>query len=152
PASVTINCQDNNTSASTGKATGTDNCSPVAITETQTSTQSADINNAAHYNYVITRTWRATDVTGNYSECVQKITVRDVTAPIAKCKAVTITLVNGAASITPGMIDGGSSDNCSPLILSVSKADFNCGNIGANTVTLTVKDVSGNTSTCQATV
>jgi hypothetical protein len=152
PANATVNCQDDNTSASNGKATATDNCGPVAITETQTSTQSSDINSAAHYNYVITRTWRATDVTGNYTECVQTITVQDITKPVAVCKPVTITLVNGSASIVATDVNGGSTDNCSPLRYTVSKSSFNCSNIGANTVTLTVTDVSGNVSTCQATV
>jgi PKD repeat protein len=60
--------------------------------------------------------------------------------------------VNGTASITPEMINNGSNDNCSPVTLTVSKSTFNCTNLGANTVTLTVTDVSGNSSTCQAVV
>ena len=152
PVSVTVNCQDNNTSSSTGVATGTDNCSPIAITQSQTSTQNANPNNAGYYNYVITRTWRATDVTGNYSECVQTITVRDITAPVALCKPVTITLVNGTATITASSVNNGSNDNCSPVALSVSKTSFNCSNIGNNTVTLTVTDVTGKSSTCTAIV
>jgi hypothetical protein len=152
PASVTVNCQDDNTSSATGVATATDNCSPVAITQSQTSTQSADVNNAAHYNYVITRTWTATDVTGNASSCVQTITVRDITKPIAVCKPVTVTLVGGTVSITPEQVNNGSSDNCSPLTFSLSKTTFNCSNIGNNTVTLTVTDVSGNSHSCTAVV
>jgi hypothetical protein len=152
PADVTVNCQDNNTSSATGVATGSDICSPVAITESQASTRNSNPNNAGYYNYKITRTWKATDVSGNYSTCTQTIKVQDVTAPAAKCQNVTITLVNGSASITTAMIDNGSTDNCSPLAFSLSKSGFNCSNLGANTVTLTVKDVSGNTSTCTATV
>ena len=152
PASVTVNCQDNNTSSSTGVATGTDNCSPVAISQTQTSTQDANVNVAAHYNYVITRTWKATDVTGNASTCVQTITVRDITAPTAICKPVTITLLGGTATITAADVNNGSSDICSPVTLSVSKTSFNCSDIGVNTVILTVKDASNNSSTCTALV
>src|SRR5204863_5050614 len=77
PANVTVNCQDNNTSAATGVATGTDICSRVYITESDVSAQHADVLNACHYNYTITRTWRSTDVTGNYTECAQVITVQD---------------------------------------------------------------------------
>jgi hypothetical protein len=151
-ANVTINCQDNNTSSATGVATATDNCSAAAITQTQTSTQNANPANAGYYNYVISRTWRATDESGNFSTCVQTITVRDITAPVALCKPVTITLVNGTATVTASSVNNGSSDNCSPVTLSVSKTSFNCSNIGNNTVTLTVTDVSGNSSTCTAVV
>lgn len=152
PANVTLNCQNNNTSTATGVATGTDNCSAVAITQTQTSTQNANPANAGYYNYVISRTWKATDETGNFNTCVQTITVRDITAPVALCKPVTITLVNGAATITASSVNNGSYDNCSSVTISVSKTSFNCSNIGNNTVTLTVTDVSGNSSTCTAMV
>ena len=49
-------------------------------------------------------------------------------------------------------IDNGSSDNCSVATLALDQTDFDCTNLGANTVTLTVTDGSGNTSTCTATV
>jgi hypothetical protein len=97
---------------------------------------------------VISRTWTATDVSGNFSTCVQTITVRDITVPLALCKPVTITLVNGTATITAASVNNGSNDNCSPVTVSVSKTSFNCFNIGNNTVTLTVTDVSGNSNTC----
>ena len=64
PIDVMVNCQDDNTSASTGRASATDNCtSPTAITidQSQTSTFSADVYNVLYYNYVITRTWQAID-------------------------------------------------------------------------------------------
>jgi hypothetical protein len=76
----------------------------------------------------------------------------DVTPPVAICKPATITLVNGAATITAADINNGSNDGCSSVTLSASKTSFNCSNIGANTVTLTVTDATGNTATCSATV
>ena len=36
--------------------------------------------------------------------------------------------------------------------MSVSPNSFDCSNVGANTVTLTVTDVNGNVSTCTSTV
>jgi hypothetical protein len=133
--------------------TATDNCdaSPV-VTYNQASTQSSNVNNVAHYNYTLTRTWTATDACGNSSSRMQTITVKDSTAPVASCKPVTITLVGGVASITASSVDNNSADNCSPVTLSVSKTLFTCANLGSNTVTLTVKDVNGNTSTCYAIV
>ncbi|MCK9411769.1 MAG: HYR domain-containing protein [Prolixibacteraceae bacterium] len=151
---VTVNCQDDNTSVATGVATGTDNCSPVTITQSDVSTQNADPGVTGHYNYTITRTWRATDVTGNFSESVQVITVQDVTSPTPICQSITIYLdADGNASILPSQINNGSYDNCSPVILvSVVPNSFDCENVGTNSVLLTVRDVTGNTSTCQATV
>ncbi|WP_304199868.1 HYR domain-containing protein [Flavobacterium alvei] len=49
-------------------------------------------------------------------------------------------------------IDNGSTDNCGVATRTVSPSSFTCANVGNNTVTLTVKDASNNTSTCTATV
>ena len=83
---------------------------------------------------------------------VAYILFTDVTPPTASCKPATITLANGTATITPADIDNGSTDECSTVTLSVSKSQFDCSNIGANNVTLTVMDAAGNTSTCVAVV
>ncbi len=152
PANVTVNCQDNNTSTATGVATGTDNCSAVAITQTQTSTQNANPANAGHYNYVISRTWRATDVTGNYSECVQTITVQDVTKPVITCPA-NIT-VNNATGICGSIVNFAATvtDNCSPVTITYSKDPGTVFNVGTTTVTATATDVTGNFIACSFTV
>jgi hypothetical protein len=49
-------------------------------------------------------------------------------------------------------VDNGSFDDCGPVSLSLSQSTFDCSNVGDNTVTLTVTDNSGNTSTCTSTV
>ena len=54
--------------------------------------------------------------------------------------------------MSPDGIDNGSSNNCSILAFSSSTTSFTCADIGANTVTLTVTDSGGNTSSCDATV
>ena len=100
-----------------------------------------------------TVTLTVTDVNGNSSTCTSIVTVEDNVAPVAVCQDITIALDgSGNASITAAMIDGGSTDACGILSLAASQTVFNCGNIGANTVTLTVTDVNGNSSTCNATV
>jgi hypothetical protein len=58
----------------------------------------------------------------------------------------------GHTTVTPAQIDNGSTDNCGPVTLSLSKTDFTCENTGINIVTLTVTDQCSNTSTCTATV
>ena len=132
-ADVTINCEDDITSSANGTATGSDICSPVTITESDVSTQNADPLNAGHYNYTITRTWRATDVSGNFTESVQVITVQDVTAPVVDCNSFTVELNDdGTVSITSDDIDNGSYDNCSPVTISISQEDFDCSDIGGD--------------------
>jgi len=94
-----------------------------------------------------------TDVNGNASECEAIVTVEDNVAPSCVAQDITIQLDDsGAASITPDQVDGGSSDACGIRGVDASPLNFTCDNIGANTVTLTVIDNNGNTSTCEATV
>jgi gliding motility-associated-like protein len=59
---------------------------------------------------------------------------------------------SGNAAITAAQIDNGSSDSCGVASVAVSPTSFNCNNVGANIVTLTLTDVNGNKSTGTATV
>ena len=120
----------------------------MSLSETSTQTASG----FTHYNYAITRTWTATDVTGNHASASQTINVSDGAPPTAICKSISVILVNGVVTIAPSDVNNGSFDNCSPVTLSLSKTIFNCTNIGSNSVVLTVKDISNNTRQCVATV
>ena len=54
-------------------------------------------------------------------------------------------------NVNPKLFDNGSTDNCTSaanLVFTLSKSKFDCTNIGDNPLTLTLKDESGNTSTC----
>jgi hypothetical protein len=86
------------------------------------------------------------------SPCTFTVTVLDTIRPVAVCQNATVTLVGGTASITYLNIDNGSSDACGVASMSVSPNTFDCTDLGANTVTLTVTDNNDNTSTCSATV
>ena len=82
-------------------------------------------------------------------------TCDDTVAPTATCQDITVQLdADGNGSITPADIDNGSTDDCTPnnLTLAIDNMNFSCQNVGANTVTLTVTDLQGNSSTCTATV
>ena len=98
-------------------------------------------------------TLSAVDVNGNGGSCTATVFVEDNTPPIALCQNVTLQLDSGgSASLNASAVDGGSSDACGIGSLSVSPSNFNCGNVGSNSVTLTVTDVNGNFATCSANV
>ena len=99
-----------------------------------------------------TVTLTVTDVNSNVATSTAVVTIVDNIAPIAICRNITVTIAGGSVSITPAQIDDGSNDACGIKSLSLSKTSFNCSNIGANAVTLTVTDNNNNVSTCSATV
>jgi hypothetical protein len=76
----------------------------------------------------------------------------DTVKPEVLAKNISVALVNGSAVITAVDVDNGSTDNCGIASLEVNKTTFGCNDIGNHTVTLTVVDKSGNTSSATATV
>ena len=93
------------------------------------------------------------DEVGLSDECVANITVVDTMPPVALCRPLTIYLdENGQAGVTAEMVDNGSFDNCTDVTLAIDRTDFDCANLGDNTVTLTVTDEYGLQSTCEAVV
>ncbi|MCR9100369.1 MAG: VCBS repeat-containing protein [bacterium] len=95
----------------------------------------------------------ATDVNGNSSSCTATVTVEDTVAPEAICQNTTVQLAaNGVGTLTAAQVDGGSTDACGLETFSLSQTSFGCGDIGTQTVTLTVTDVNGNSSSCEADV
>ena len=136
-----------------------DNCTAPAdlvIVFTETSTQDADENVCGHYNYTITRTWEITDEAGNTTTHVQIITVQDTQAPVPSCTDQTLTLdLFGNATLDPVAAAAGTTDNCAPfsaLTITASQTDFNCDDLGETSVTITISDPCGNTTTCTITV
>jgi hypothetical protein len=98
-------------------------------------------------------TLTVTDDVGQTASCVAVVTVTDGIAPTVLTRSITVQLdANGAATITPAMIDNGSFDNCGIQSYSLDITSFDCTDVGANTVTLTVQDVNGNPSTRSAVV
>ena len=160
PAAVTIDCEDDNTPAGTGTATATDNCGPAAnitIGFTDVSTYSIDPSNVLHYNYTISRTWKATDVAGNFSECTQIITVHDITKPVITCPAA-VTIDCEDDNTPAGTGTATATDICTPTAnITIGFTDVSTYNIDPSnvlhynyTITRTWKatDVAGNFSEC----
>lgn len=99
-----------------------------------------------------TVTLNVSNVCGNETTSFD-ITVTDNEAPTVLTQDLVIDLdENGNASITPVMVDNGSSDNCGIKSIELDVTSFTCANVGANEVVLTVIDNSDNISTKTATV
>ncbi len=84
--------------------------------------------------------------------CTLTINVQASCVTQAVCKNASVTLVNGSATVTAADVDGGSTATCGIKSLTVAPCTFTCSNIGDNNVVLTVTDVNGTTSTCNAVV
>ena len=179
---VTLTVTDNNSNVSTCAATITveDNVAPTAICQNLTvqldatgaaSITAAQVNNGSTDNCGIatmtlsesnfdctdvganTVTLTVTDNNSNVSTCTSTVTVEDNVAPTAICQNLTVQLdASGAGSITAAQVDNGSSDACGIASMTLSDTDFDCTDVGANTVTLTVTDNNSNVSTCTATI
>jgi hypothetical protein len=144
---ISVNA-DNGSCAATNVALGTpvtgDNCGVASVT------------NNAPASYPVgstTVTWTVTDIHGNSTTTTQVVTVTDNQAPTVLVQNITVYLdASGNVSITPAQINNGSTDNCGIATVTLDKTSFNCSNVGANTVNLTVTDIHGNSATVAATV
>jgi hypothetical protein len=93
------------------------------------------------------------DIHGNANTGTATVTVIDTIKPQVITQDRTIYLNSlGIASIMPSEIDNGSSDACGIDSLALSKTEFNCSDIGQNTITLTVTDANGNVNSGTATL
>jgi hypothetical protein len=126
----------------------TDACGGLTFAASQTAFDCSDV--ATNPNPVVVT---VTDVNGNTSTCTALVTVLDTVPPVATCQDITIQLdVTGNAAITGAQLNNGSTDACGIAGYSASPNTFNCSNVGANTVVMTVTDVNGNTATCTSIV
>jgi hypothetical protein len=99
----------------------------------------------------VSATLTVTDVNNRTASCATTINVNDNTPPIAICQDITVSLDgsgNGAAIASD--VDNGSTDLCGIQSLAIAPSTFDCLQIGSQTVTLTVTDNNGNTSSCSA--
>ena len=108
PEDRIINCDDPKDPSFTGEPLTGDNCGVDQVMHSDTETRNpADCSS----NYLIERLWEVFDVHANRNDCLQRITVRDITAPVIdKPDDITVTCdtstaVTGMATLT---------DNCDP--------------------------------------
>jgi hypothetical protein len=102
----------------------------------------------------VTVTLTVTDVNGNADSKTAVVTVVDLVKPNVLTQNITVELLaDGTASITPAMIDNGSTDACGIESLALDIDAFDCEDVGTPvTVTLTVTDVNGNADSKTAVV
>jgi gliding motility-associated-like protein len=98
-------------------------------------------------------TLTVTDNNGNTDQCQSTVTVIDTVSPAAVCQDINAYLdATGNVTIAAAGINNGSSDACGIASMVLDVTDFNCSDVGANTVTLTVTDNNGNDSQCNSVV
>ncbi len=136
-----------NTTAAAVNNGSSDNCGGINLSLSKTTFNCTNVG-------ANTVTLSATDNSNNTGTCTAIVTISYTSSPVAKCRNAIVALSSaGNGSITPAGINNGSTDLCaSGLTFALSKTTFNCSNVGANVVTLTVTSLAGNTSTCTATV
>ena len=99
-----------------------------------------------------TVTITATDASGNTSTATKAITVVDNAAPSIVASNTTITLDANGVAVLPNAT-ASATDNCSAApSIAYSQTTFTCADLGANTVTITATDASGNAATSTITV
>ncbi|WP_439883452.1 HYR domain-containing protein [Pontibacter sp. MBLB2868] len=181
PVTLTVTDNNGNVSTATAIVTVEDKTAPTAIAKYITvnlgangtvSISTSDVNNGSADNCGIATVsldktsfdcsnvgdnevkLTVTDINGNAASATAIVTIKDETVPVALAQDITVSLdaASGTASITPEQVNNGSADNCSVATLMLDKTSFDCSNVGANLVTLTVTDASGNSSTATATV
>ncbi len=150
PAGLTVSCASAVPVPNISLVTATDNC---AGTVTITFVGDVISGQTCANRYLITRTYRATDVCGNSSTCMQIITVNDQTAPILTCPA-NINVLTPIGSCTAIVnFTPTATDNCNGAVTIVSlPASGSAFPIGTTTVNVTATDACGNSSTCSFTV
>ncbi len=147
PADLAVECSEPASPESTGYATGTDNCSATVTIDYTDEIVAGSTDN----DYIIERTWSATDDCGNVNTCTQNITVHDTSDPLITCPAV-VTITADGGSCFASNVDLGTpevSDNCTPVeALDVQNDAPATFPVGESIVTWTVTDMSGKYSTC----
>ncbi len=151
PADVTVSC---GSIPSIATVTASDNYDPsVTVSFTESSTKGTNPAQASFYNYVITRTWSATDASGNQVSASQNITVVDTQAPVM---GQLLNIATNSALGTCGAVVNytvTATDNCgSPITYTYSKASGTVFSVGVTTVNVTATDASGNSVTRSFTV
>ncbi len=138
PGPVTVSCAAAVPVTNTALVTATDNCSPVTVTWEGDVISSQTCAN----RYIITRTYKAADACGNFSLCVQTITVNDITPPVLTAGSIASCYTTVAAAEAAAIAATGASDNCGGTVTKSASTSGSCTSL----VTVTGMDLCGNTA------
>jgi hypothetical protein len=148
PVNVTVECGQSTDPGSTGMATASDTCDsspPVTFTDAV----------SGNYPQTITRTWTATDSSGNSNSCVQIITVQDTTPPVITSVPTGSNLgcnptnLPTDASVTAQVT---ATDNSGSATINVTHVDGGTAIVPTRTFTITATDGCGNVATASPVV
>ncbi|HZV71158.1 MAG TPA: HYR domain-containing protein [Saprospiraceae bacterium] len=149
PPPASISCEDSVSPDFTGVAVAADNCTPVSLLTVE---YTDDVSGLFGCNGtgILNRTWKATDLCGNTTTCVQQIWITDHTDPAITCPAnIEISCSESSAPSHTGQATG--TDNCSPTV-TITYADVNqlngCNSTGLILRTWSAQDACGNVETC----
>ena len=147
PADVTVECDESTDPTDTGEPSVEDNCSTVSVTFSDDVAQGT-----CAQEYIITRTWTATDACGNEASCDQEIEVVDTTAPVITCP-LDVTLTAGMSTDPQDTGSPNASDNCgtpSTTFSDETAMPDECTEVITRTWTAT--DDCGNGDSCEQTI
>jgi hypothetical protein len=151
---TTVECSNASgiANAQTLAPVATDNCGAVTYEKTSGAFAAGSCGSTGTY----TNTWVAKDACLNTSSVfIQLITITDETHPVITCPAPVVTVTNDGSNAT-GVILGVPvvSDNCTPTasLLVTNNHPSTTYPLGITTVTWTVTDACGNSTTCEQTV
>ncbi|MEM9917485.1 MAG: HYR domain-containing protein [Bacteroidota bacterium] len=151
PAAVTVECDNIPALPTIGvDIVAIDNCGVTGITPNEVSTQSGITNDCSHYNYTRTRSWTASDPSGNQTTFSQVITVRDTEQPVFSTADTIFASAdnNCLAAINYVVTADSVSDNCAAFAdLTINNGNLS-GNytVGVTTRFITAIDPCGNSA------
>ncbi|MGB4850000.1 MAG: SdrD B-like domain-containing protein [Saprospiraceae bacterium] len=167
PSNITVFCPATPVFAT---PIATDGCDPsVIITFTDVT-----FAGSCPDQYIINRTWKATDHCGNFSTCIATIQYKDETAPSITCPVnITINCQEDNSSVHTGLATA--TDNCSSVLVTQTQTSSQnpdvdacdhytyvisrlwtatdaCGNSTSCMQTINVRDVTGPVITCPSNI
>ncbi|MDQ3015618.1 MAG: T9SS type A sorting domain-containing protein [Bacteroidota bacterium] len=152
PEHVTVTCANNVPPVNMWSATVSDNCGGMVVKE---HISDVTVNQTCANRFTINRTYRATDLCGNSSTCIQTITVNDNVPPSITCPApVTVTCDADVPPVATGSVTA--SDNCGGVTIVGFISDVTVNQTCTNRLTVIrtyqASDLCGNTATCAQTI
>jgi hypothetical protein len=149
PSNIVANAGANcNATVTYSAPTATDNCKTPSVILTQ-----GLASGSVFPKGITTVSYLANDSNGNTRTCTFTVTVNDASAPTVITRNINLPLNgSGTATINASQINNGSFDNCGIDSMKAYPNSFTCANKGNNTVTLWVRDTTGNIATATANV